>query len=47
MQHVASIPAEVFEHVRRSEGAEAAGDIQHVIKTSKKLGIDCETGGKK
>lgn len=38
---VAQIPAEVFNHVMRNEGAEAAQDNRYLIKAAGKLGIDC------
>lgn len=38
---VASIPAEVYSHVIRNEGREAAKDTRYLIKAAAKMGIDC------
>jgi len=38
---VAQIPAEVYNHVVRNEGIEAARDNRYLIKAAEKLGIDC------
>ena len=36
---VASIPPEVFAHVRRNEGREAATDIRYLIRKAQDLGL--------
>lgn len=39
---VGQIPAEVFSHVMRNEGAEAARDTRYLMKVARnKFGIDC------
>lgn len=44
---VASIPPEVYNHVCRNEGREAAGDIKYLIRRSRELGIDpCVSKGR-
>lgn len=40
MRMVARVPQEVFNHVLRNEGREAAMDARHLIKRSRELGID-------
>jgi hypothetical protein len=37
---VARVPAEVYAHVARNEGAEAAGDMKYLIRKSRELGFD-------
>lgn len=37
---VARIPVEVYNHVFRNEGREAAHDIKYLIRKSQELGID-------
>jgi len=37
---VACIPPEVYNHVMRNEGREAAGDLRYLIRKSREFGID-------
>jgi hypothetical protein len=40
MRFVASVPPEVYNHVYRNEGHEAANDPKYLIRRSRELGID-------
>jgi hypothetical protein len=43
-RHVAAIPVEVREFVRRNDGIEASRDVKHLIRTAEELGLNVRTG---
>ena len=43
-KHIAAIPVELREYVRRNDGEDAANDAKHLIRTADELGLNVRTG---